>query len=762
MPSPKQHPSRAPATERRPVAARSAGAAVTAPGPGVDVCGRSARARADVWAAAALAAVTFVAFAPALRCDFVNFDDPYYVIRNPRVTGGLSPGAAVWAFTTFDLANWHPLSWLSLQLDATLWGKDPLGYHLTNVLLHAANAALLFLALRALTGAFGASAAAALLFAVHPLRVESVAWVTERKDVLCAFFGLLALWGYAGYARRPGPARYLAVAVPFTFGLLAKPMLVTLPFLLLVLDWWPLGRWRTRGAWPLVLEKVPLFALSLASAVITFEAQASQGAVVGSQVVAPGARAGGALVAYGTYLAKTAWPVGLAVLYPDPGPSGPGTAGVLASALVVVAVSAAAVALRKRAPYLLAGWLWFLGMLVPVLGLVRVGNQAYADRYTYLPQVGALVALCWGASDAARSRPRLKPVLVAVAALLLSAVTWNQLGYWTDSVTLWRHNLVATDPCPVALVNCADALLVRGGKGDRDEAESCLRQATGLDPSNVEACSNLGLLLQDHGKYAEAERLLRTYCELRPAAPEPYTSLADVLYREKKLDEAADNYERALRVAGERGAAPWRAGVYIGGRRIAYDRSSTLCNLAMVEMARDRLDRAGRCYREASQLRPDLSEAHNGLGCVLIRQGKAEEGIAELREAIRLSPGAGQAHNNLAKALEDRGDLAGAAEHYAEAALLNPELGLVWYNLARVRDRQGRSAEAAECLVEAAKRDPRAAEPRRALLGLLDRLAAAGRTDEAAAAARRARDRAGDVGLPDLARQIETRLAGNP
>src|SRR5579883_3044632 len=333
------------------------------------------------WVAAGLlAGISLAVFARALDCGFVNYDDMEYVTRNRDVLRGLTPGGVGWAFTTCYNSNWHPLTWLSLELDASLWhlpdgGPDPTGFHLTNVLVHAANVALVFFALRALTGAFWRSAAVALLFAVHPLRVESVAWVSERKDVLSTFFGLLALWAYAAYVAAPSRRRYLAVAGPFALSLLSKPMLVTLPCLLLVLDWWPLGRlrpgdWRRR-----VVEKVPLFALVVASSAVTYLAQSKQRAVASTTMFPPSVRLENALVGYAAYLFKTVWPADLAAYYPHPiydTRSGGGltaeTVGL--AAVVLVALTAGAAALRRKAPYLLAGWLWFLGTLVPVIGLV--------------------------------------------------------------------------------------------------------------------------------------------------------------------------------------------------------------------------------------------------------------------------------------------------------------------------------------------------------------------------------------------------------
>src|SRR5579883_1257197 len=430
------------------------------------------------WVAAGLlAGISLAVFARALDCGFVNYDDMEYVTRNRDVLRGLTPGGVGWAFTTCYNSNWHPLTWLSLELDASLWhlpdgGPDPTGFHLTNVLVHAASAALLFLALRALTGAFWRSAAVALLFAVHPLRVESVAWVSERKDVLSVFFGLLALWAYAAYVKRPSVGRYLAVAAAFAASLLCKPMLVTLPFLLLVLDGWPLGRVRTLADWRRpALEKLPLLALAVASSALTYFVQAKAGTVRGLETFPLNVRVENAAVSYVQYVAKTAWPLGLAVYYPHPAsPWGGGLPAwkVGGAAVLLVAATAAAVALWRKAPYLLAGWLWYAGTLVPVLGLLQVGDHAYADRYSYFPQIGLLVAACWGVAEVARRHAETAAAIAAAAALALAVVTGVQLASWRDSIALWRHDLRAAGRSPLAYMNLGAAL---GEAGDAAGSE---------------------------------------------------------------------------------------------------------------------------------------------------------------------------------------------------------------------------------------------------------------------------------------------------
>jgi tetratricopeptide (TPR) repeat protein len=702
--------------------------------------------RRDWQAAVVLAAFTAATFLPALRCGFINYDDPSYVLENDRVLDGLSLGGLRWAFTTFTDANWHPLTWLSLQLDATLWqtadgGPDPRGFHLTNLFFHAANAGLLFLALRALTGAFWRSAAVALLFAVHPLRAESVAWVSERKDVLSLFFGFLTLWAYAVYARAPSWRRYFLVAAAFAFSLLCKPMLVTLPCVLLVLDWWPLER-RGDGVWPLLREKLPLFAMVAASCGVTVAAQSSLGAVLDTRALTPAVRTANSLVTYEVYLSKTFWPDGLAIFYPHPGFSGKGIEPptVAGAVLLLGAVTAAAVALRQRAPYLLAGWLWYLGTLVPVIGLIQVGTQGMADRYTYFPQIGILIAVCWGAAALVPGRPRALLAAGAAAAVLLAGLTWRQVSYWRDSESVWGHDLKVVLHSPVALNGYGAALQ---DEGKPAEAAPYFNEALGLAPDFADACYNLGLSMQLRGKLPEAEKLFVRLGELEPGFSRGPFHLGEVLYKQGKFPGAAAAYERAM--------------------KIDPDSSATYCNLGRVEIARKDYARAAEYYGKALQLRPRLAEAHNGLGSALIDLGRVDEGIAELNEAIHYDSHAGQAYNNLGKAYEDRQDFDSATKHYEKGAEVSPKLAMISFNLGRMRLRSGRYAEAVECFEKATAAEPRTPQFHAGLSDALLRLAgsraAAKRFDEAQAAAERARDEALAAGRPDIATQITAGMA---
>jgi tetratricopeptide (TPR) repeat protein len=700
---------------------------------------------------------TFLLFLPALNCGFVNVDDPDYVTLNPRVRAGLSAEDVRWAFTAFHTYNWHPLTWLSLQLDATLWktpdgGPDPRGFHLTNLLLHAANAGLLFLALRSLTGAFWRSLAVAALFAVHPLRAESVVWVAERKDVLSTFFGLLALWAYAVYARQPSLVRYLLVAVPFALSLLCKPMLVTLPFLLLVLDWWPLGRWPGRGAWQLVREKLPLFALVFASSVVTFQAQAGQGAVGNLTMFPPSARLTNAAVSYVVYLSKTFWPARLAVYYPHPvfaytRDGGLSLADGTAAAVVLAVLTGIAAALHRRSPYLLAGWLWYLGTLVPTIGIVQVGAQAYADRYTYLPQVGILIALCWAAGDLAGrlSFPGRAAVFAgaAAAAVALAVLTRVQISYWHDSLALWKHNRDTTGPSPLALSSYASALIEHKRV---DEAVEALREALRLDPGSARFSIELGNLLLRQEKADEAARYYDQASQLArtPAIrAEAHLKLGSVLAEKGDLKGAARHDEEAIKLAPER---------YEG-----------YFQLGQVQSRANDLPGAAENLRRAVRLKPDLVNGHAGLGETLIRLGKVDDGIAQLREAVQCDASFGPGHLSLGMALEGLGKLDEASRQFEEAVQYSPEFAPAWYELGGFRIRHGRLDAAVDSLSRAVERDPKSVRFRTGLAAGLDLLAKeqarSGNFQLAVETARRARDEAGRAGRADMAQQIENRRA---
>ncbi|MBZ5638125.1 MAG: tetratricopeptide repeat protein [Acidobacteriia bacterium] len=530
---------------------------------------RSARvpdAAASTRALAALLLVgaTILAFAPVLSAGFLIYDDERYVLRNPHIQEGFTADALRWAMSAGYASNWHPLTWLSHMLDWRLFGSSAGGHHLTSLLLHAANAAALFLLLDRMTGATGRSAFAAALFALHPLHVESVAWVAERKDVLSTLFWILATFSYVAWTRRGGIARYVQVAALLALGLSAKPMLVTLPLTLLILDGWPLGRFASGSgrAARLVAEKVPLLALSAVSAAVTLAVQAASPAVGSIQEFPLGARVGNALVAYAAYLGKAIWPTGLAVFYPHPGPS-LALAKPAAAALLLAAVTALALAFRRTRPYLLAGWLWYLVTLVPVIGLVQVGEQAMADRYTYVPLIGPFIAIAWGVPDAARAllaairrggakgtetgRPLRWALLTGAGAVLLvlALLTRAQAATWKNSLTLFEHALAVTRGNHLAHLDLGAAL---AREGRSDEALAHYTEAVRLKPDDATAQYDLGAALAARGGDAKAMEHYAKALALDPGYAAPHNNLGILLAKQGRIDEAARHYAEAVRL----------------------------------------------------------------------------------------------------------------------------------------------------------------------------------------------------------------------
>jgi len=505
-----------------------------------------------------LTVVTWVVFSQTLRYDFVNYDDPHYVYQNARITNGINFANVAWAFTHVHSENWHPLTTITHMLDCQLHGLNAGWHHFTNVLLHSLAVVLLFVALECMTGALWRSAFVSAVFAVHPLHVESVAWIAERKDVLSAVFFMLCLLTYLRYTRAPSIGRYLTVAFVVALGLMSKPMLVTLPFVLLLLDYWPLGRFEAhrsntgRQVLQLVVEKIPLIALSAVSSIVTFLAQRE--AIGWTEQLPVSERISNAFAAYVVYIRQMFWPARLAVFYPHPENRVP--VWEISLALVaLVGITAAAFVFRKKTPYFVTGWLWYLGMLVPVIGLVQVGWQGHADRYTYLPQIGLYVALTWAVTDLTRSW-RFQRIALGAAALIAVAVltwrSWLQTSYWRDSETLFTHALAVTSNNDVALNNLGIIFL---DKGQLDDAISKLQAAVDLRPENAPAHDNLAKALLKKGQVAEAMVHYRKFLELEPANVEARNTLGTALIQQGRVREAIDQWQEALAIQPENGNA---------------------------------------------------------------------------------------------------------------------------------------------------------------------------------------------------------------
>jgi len=496
---------------------------------------------------ASLVLLVLLVYGQTLGHGFINYDDDQYVYDNPRVQQGLGVDGVAWAFTHVVCANWHPLTTLSHMLDCQVYGLWAGGHHLTNVLLHAGVAVLLFVVLWEMTGSVWRSAFVAAVFAVHPLRAESVAWVSERKDVLSGLFFMLTLGAYTRYVRGPKTWQaYALVSLWFVLGLLSKPMLVTVPFVLLLLDYWPLGRLQKAGQFPrLMAEKMPLLALSGLSCIATVWAQKE--AIQTLDHFPLFVRLGNALVSYVVYLGKGFWPSGLALYYPPP-PAGWPPGMVIGAFVLLGAITVGVWMARSKAPCLIVGWCWYVGMLVPVIGLLQVGTQAYADRYTYLPQLGLVAAATWALTGWTGNGHHRRVALGIGAALVLcvlAGMAWLQASYWRDSVMLWRHTLEVTGKNAVAHNSLGQALRTLGRD---EEALAEFQEAIKINPGFAEAYNNLGCILIDRGHTGEAMDHFRESIRFNQAHGKAHNNLGNVLFQEGQTAEAIGHIEKALKL----------------------------------------------------------------------------------------------------------------------------------------------------------------------------------------------------------------------
>jgi tetratricopeptide (TPR) repeat protein len=608
---------------------------------------------------ALLGAAALAVFSPALRCGFVNYDDPAYVTDNWHVRHGFDGAALRWAFTSMAASNWHPLTWLSHILDCQLYGLAPAGHHLTSLLLHAANAALLFLLLHRLTGAVGRAALVAALFALHPLRVESVAWVSERKDVLSAFFWMLSLGAYIRYAENLKSQIsnlkfwYALSLMFFALGLMAKPMLVTLPCVLLLLDYWPLGRWGfgAKFSWRPVVEKIPFFLLAAASCLLTFLAQYRAEAVASLARFPLRVRLANVPVAYARYLTSTFWPSHLAAYYPYVAWS---AWDILGAVALLAGITAWALWRARKAPWLAVGWFWFLGMLAPVIGLVQAGGQSLADRYSYLPGIGLGIMLVWGLHDLAAERPRLRAALATAAGLavmLLALLAWRQTGVYRDSGTLWEATLRSCPNCLPAHNFLANWLM---DQGRWDEALDHCRQALAILPNDIEARNNLSRVFLHQGKLDEA--------------------IAEALQSIQSQPRSAGNRQTLARAYLQKGDFAAAAGALREAIQISPDTPDAWCNLGYALLQQGRAAEALPAYQRALELNPDYALAHNDLANILLRQGRLDEAMDHFQRAVELTPTFAEAHYNLAGILASRGRLDEAIAHCQKAVALQPGL----------------------------------------------------------------------------------------
>ena len=591
----------------------------------------------------ALGTITFAIYAQVIGHQFIALDDPTYIRENPMVNRGVTGAGLVWAFTTFHVANWHPLTWISHMIDCQFFGANAGGHLLVNALIHVVNTLLVFWFLLRTTHARWPSALVAALFALHPLHVESVAWASERKDTLSTFFGLLSLIAYVRYTETPSIKRYAWVGITLALGLMAKPMLVTWPFVMLLLDYWPLERVanplatkhprgvRRKGAatgiTSLVWEKLPLFILVAMSAVITFLAQSHEGAVRTLAHDPIARRLSIALVAYAKYLLLTFWPNDLAVYYPF---AGIPAWQIFSAALLLIGISMFCFLQRKSAPYLIVGWLWFLGTLVPVIGLVQVGGQIMADRYFYIPSIGLFIALVFGLANIARDwrvAPAFSAGIAGVILLVLATLTNAQIQRWRNSFTLFEHALAVTPPNLRIEHNLGVAL----GASDRyDEAAAHFAKALQIDPHFYDGLVAMGVTRAHQGQMREAIDYFQAAIRSQPDAPKARVQLAHALWNEKRDEEALEEMRRASQLAPK--DADIRA------------------DLGLALALAGRIPEAVEQLHETLRTNPNHAEAHNNLGLALLASGKARESIPEFEAALRLKPELKGVADNLQRA----------------------------------------------------------------------------------------------------------------
>ncbi len=828
-----------------------------------------------------LAVITLGVYWPVIFNAFTNYDDTYYVTENAHVQRGLSWGGLVWAFGSLhgEHTYWHPLTWVSHMVDCEVFGLKAWGHHLVNLLLHTLNTVLVFLVFRRMTGAFWRCAVLAGLFALHPLQVDTVAWVAERKNLLSALFWLLTMWAYVRYAegrrkkeecrmqnvesvergREEGEGRkqkaegvgqraedsgewsvvsglwpplhpsasffYVLSLLLFALGLMCKPVLVTLPFVLLLLDYWPLGRnaecgmrnaepgaggtviGRTLPWMKLVWEKLPFFMLAAVSSLITVMAHRGLGMLDAASGPSLGLRMENAVVSYVRYLGSLIWPSNLAVFYPLPlcWP----TWKVVVSGVLLLGVSGLVIRTARKRPYLLVGWFWFFGVLVPFIGLVQAGAQAMADRFAYMPLLGCFLLLVWGAHEVAsrwRHGPAALSAVAVAAAVLCTALTRRQIGYWKDDESLFRHALAVTENNPLAHLNLGAALNV---KGRFDEAIGHFEEAIRLGPGTENAHINLAYALAQKHRLAEAVQQYEAALRLTPGDAAVHNDLGLTLARQGRAEEAITHYTEALRLKAGFAEAHYNLGLTLANQgryaeagahfqeviRLNPKQANARQKLAQALAAQEKLERATEPYREALRSNPGDARAHSNLGRVLLEAGELEEATEHCAEAARLEPKSAEAQYQLGAALARKGEGEKAAHRFELAVELDPNFAAGHYALGIVCQQQGRMPEALKHWREAARLAPQWADPLNNLawalatdpqserrngqeavklasravelagtnhVGVLDTLAAAyaeaGRFAEAMATARQAEAAAVAQGQADLAEQIRQRL----
>jgi len=638
-----------------------------------------------------LALLTLAVYSPVRHYAFLQFDDADYVTENGAVRAGLTMTGLRWALTTPYAGNWHPLTWVSHMADVQLFGLAPGWHHLSSLWLHILTTLLLFRLLARMTGSPGPSAFVTALFALHPLHVESVAWVAERKDVLSTLWWVLTTSAYVAFVRRPAPWRYGVIVMCFGLALMSKPMVVTLPFLLLLLDVWPLNRWRGLGdganrfsTWALVREKLPLFVMAAAAALVTFIVQQQAGAVRSLDVLPLSTRLAKIPIAYMWYVANTIWPSNLAALYPYP--SSIPLWQTVGAVVVLTGISVWTIRHLRTQPYLFVGWAWFVGTLVPVIGLVQAGSQPYADRFMYVPAIGLFVMAAWSANRWASARPgsAWRVGTIGIVVVLASAVvTFRQVAHWKDSVTLWEHAVAVTQDNYRAQTNLGFAL---AEAGSATRAQAAYREALRINPEYPNAHNYLGALLADRGEHDRAAMEFEAAIRLRPRFPEAHNNLGLARVEQGRMTEAVAAFQEAIRQ--DPFFAPARN------------------NLAIAYVRQDQPDKAVVEFAEAVRLQPGSPESHMNLGSALAGAGRPREALAHFETAERLGGDRIQIHHAWGSALIDLGDMPGAITHFTTVLKMNPGFAPTVHAFGRSLALSGKLDEALEALQSAVRLEP--------------------------------------------------------
>lgn len=641
----------------------------------------------------ALVLVLGVIYGQTFWFDFLRFDDGVYVAENLRVLKGLTGDGFKWAMTATHASNWHPVTWLSHMLDVELFGTRAGYHHLVSLFWHALNAVLLFILLRKMTGCFWRSGFVAALFALHPLHVESVAWISERKDVLSTFFAITAIGCYLWYVENRSPVRYIWVAIAYALGLMSKPMLVTLPFVLLLLDFWPLGRFAGQKSlgqanrekaslWTLIWEKMPLMGLALASSVVTLYAQNAGGAVSSLESVPMATRIFNALFSYAGYLFKMVWPLKLAAIYPYPETFH--WWKVSCSAVLLAGVTYVAIRMRKRWPFVVVGWLWYVGTLIPVIGLVQVGSQAMADRYTYVPLIGIFIMVAWGAShmvSALALRGTWAALLGGGSLLILSVLSYAQTGHWRDSLALFQHAVSVTDRNLTAYLNLGVALT---DSGHYTEALKQYEQVLRIKPGDEKASYNMGVALAAQGDYLQAAEYFEASLMANPRNSEALNNLGNCYRYMRKSAPAIAHYRQALRID------PKNASVRKNLESLLFEMDLRTKEITRIEATLRQGEAGPRLYHR--------------LGSLYRQDGRDQEAADALMRSLQLDPEYVPAITDLSLLQVDKGAFEAAKTLLERGVALEPGNPAPYYNLACLYARQNRPRESVEWLKKAVEK----------------------------------------------------------